>query len=57
VSSEKSSVDTKRRPGDVGLYCFIGIVVRSYACSKNSTDFSPFFRTTKAFFQSGRRPA
>src|SRR5262245_23358974 len=27
VSSEKSSVVTKRRPGDVGLYCFIGIVV------------------------------
>ena len=47
----------KRRPGDVGLYCFIGIVVPSYACSKNSTVFSPFFRTTKAFFQSGRWPA
>src|SRR5262245_60056776 len=27
VSSPKSSVVTKRRPGDVGLYCFIGIVV------------------------------
>src|SRR6185436_3651631 len=27
VSSEKSSVDTKRRPGDVGLYSLIGIVV------------------------------
>ena len=54
--SEKSSVVMKRRPGDVGLYCLSAIVPRPYACSKNSTIFSPFFRTTKAFFQSGRRP-
>ena len=34
----------KRRPGDVGLNFLSAIV--PYAWSKNSTIFSPFFRTT-----------
>ena len=34
----------KRRPGDVGLNFLSAIA--SYACSKNSIIFSPFFRTT-----------
>src|SRR5262249_15863049 len=42
-----------RRRGVVLLQCHL----MPQACSKNSIIFSPFFRTTYAFFQSGRCPS